>query len=184
MLDIEPRSIVFRDIRLNQSYTSSLCITNPLPTPVSFTLRPSSSRYVVSPNRINLAGGQSIVVTVRLYVSNFPNYAKGVRGHDDAIHIQSSFFEQKIDAVMYLHKRDTLPSRSPSPQGRHVSERNATDVIAEMNTVVHNRDNQISQLKQIISQYESDRPDIKEIITSRVEQEKLAFEEKSEKVIT
>mgnify|MGYP002214535650 CR=1 FL=1 len=62
MLEVSPESLVYRDVRLNNAYVNSICITNPLPATVEFTLRPSSQRYSLVPNRITLAAGQSIVV--------------------------------------------------------------------------------------------------------------------------
>jgi hypothetical protein len=186
MLDVEPKALVFRDIRLNQSYTTSLCITNTLPTSVDFSLRCSSPRYAISPDRVHLSGGQSIVITVRLHVSSFPNYARGIKGQEDTIHIQSTFFEQKVDVTFFLHKRDTHVSRSLSPQNRKdisgTSDKSAIDVISELRSLLQSRDKQIMSLKEVITQFESDRPDFKEIVNNRIEQERLVFEEKSEKV--
>jgi hypothetical protein len=106
MLDIEPKSLVFRDIRLNQSYTSNLLITNPLATHADIALRSSApGRYVIAPNQINIQPGQAVVVTVRLHVNHFPAYEKGVRGQEDTIQVSSSFFEQKISTMLFLHKR-------------------------------------------------------------------------------
>ena len=34
MLESSPTSLIFRDVRLNQAYFTSLCITNPLPASV------------------------------------------------------------------------------------------------------------------------------------------------------
>jgi hypothetical protein len=77
MLVIEPGALTFRDVRLNQAYTTSLCITNPLTASVEFSLRPSAPRYIVTPGKVTLQGGQSIVVSVRLFLSHYPNYSKG-----------------------------------------------------------------------------------------------------------
>ena len=125
MLDIEPKSLVFRDIRLNESYTSNLLLTNPLSTHVSVTLRSSApGRYVIAPNQINIQPGQSVVVTVRLHISNFPAYDKGVRGQEDHIQVSSSFFEQKINTTIFLQKRpgttSLLSSTAVSFQNRSV----------------------------------------------------------------
>jgi hypothetical protein len=125
MLDIEPKSLVFRDIRLNESYTSNLVLSNPLSTHVSVTLRPSApGRYVIAPNQINMQPGQSVVVTVRLHINNFPAYEKGVRGQEDHIQVSSSFFEQKISTTVFLQKRpgtsSLLSSTAVSFQNRSV----------------------------------------------------------------
>lgn len=117
MIDVEPKELIFREVRLNQSYTSSLCLTNSQAISIDINLRPSSNRYHVSPNRIHLEAGQSIVVSVRLHVTHFPNYALGVKGQSDSIHLSSSFFEQKVDVRFYLtpKKSGYQAARSLSP---------------------------------------------------------------------
>ena len=185
-MEVEPKSLAFRDVFLNQAYTSSVCITNPLTAPVEFTLRPSSPRYTVTPNRVNLSGGQSIVVTVRLFLSHYPNFRQGVLGQDDTIHIKSSYFEQKVDVAFFLHSRDSTTaasrSRSSSPM-RPGFAGSSADSLAELQKQVHSRDSKISQLETIISQLESKYPSVQEIVRNRIEQERVVFEEKSEKVL-
>lgn len=194
MLDIEPKGLSFRDVRLNQAYTTSLCITNPLTASVEFTLRPSSPRYSITPNRVNLQGGQSIVVTVRLFLSHYPNYNRGVRGQEDTIHIKSAYFEQKVDVSFFLHSRDVgttaSSSRSPSPTGGRiradgggVGQSSTYDTIQELRLQLAQKETKIKQMEVIINQLESKYPSLHEIVKSRVEQEKAIFEEKSEKVI-
>lgn len=193
MLDIEPKSLVYRDVRLNQAYTSSICITNPLTASVEFTLRPSSPRYTITPSRINLNGGQSLVVSVRLFLSHYPNYSKGVRGQDDTIHIKSSYFEQKVDVTFFLHSRDSATiastSRSLSPTMRSNRDNNLNsgiisyDPLSELQSQLYVKDNKIKELEGIIGQLESKYPSMQEIIRSRLEQERSVFEEKSEKVL-
>lgn len=178
--------LIFREVFLNQAYTTSVCVTNPLTAPVEFTLRPSSPRYTVTPNRVNLSGGQSIVVTVRLFLSHYPNFRQGLRGQDDTIHIKSAYFEQKVDVSFFLHSRDsttlTSRSRSSSPM-RQVFGGGSTDSLAELQKQVHAKDVNISHLESIITQLESKYPSVQEIVRSRIEQERAVFEEKSEKVI-
>ena len=193
MLEVEPRCLNFRDVFLNQAYTTSLCLTNPLTAPVEFTLRPSSPRYTVTPNRVNLSGGQSIVVTVRLFLSHYPNFRQGVRGQDDTIHIKSAYFEQNVDVSFFLHSRDSgtsiSRSRSASPlrptagSTSSVAAAGGVNSLAELQSQVYARDTRISQLESIISQLESKYPSLKEIVRNRVEQERLIFEEKSEKAL-
>jgi hypothetical protein len=187
MLDIEPKSLVFRDVRLNQAYTTSLCIANPLPSSVEFTLRPSSPRYTITPNRVNLSGGQSIVVSVRLFLAHYPNYGKGVKGQDDSIQIKSSYFEQKVDVSFFLHSRDTGTARSLSPSARGSTNvkgtNNSYETITELQSQLRMKDNKISQMEEIIGQLESKYPSMQEIIKSRINRERDIFEEKSEKVL-
>ena len=187
MMELEPKALTFRDVFLNQAYTSSVCITNPLTAPVEFTLRPSSPRYTVTPNRVNLSGGQSIVVTVRLFLSHYPNFRQGLRGQDDTIHIKSAYFEQKLDVAFFLHSRDSTTlasrSRSSSPMRPGMAAAVAGDSLAELQRQVHAKDAKIAQLETIIGQLESKYPSVQEIVRNRIEQERVIFEEKSEKVV-
>jgi hypothetical protein len=130
MLEIEPKSLIFRDIRLNQAYTNTICITNPLSVTVDFTIRASSPRYNITPNRVTLNAGQSMVITVRLFISHYPNPVRASRGQEDVIHIKSAYFEQNVVASFFLHNhREGISignavssarssSRSPSPASR------------------------------------------------------------------
>lgn len=57
-----------------------------------------------------------------------------------------------------------------------------TDSLHELQSQVHAKDLKISQLEAIISQLESKYPSMQEIVRNRIEQERVIFEEKSEKV--
>ena len=135
-MEFEPSKLEFREVRLNQAYTTSLCISNPLAAAVEFTLKPSSARYSISPNRVHLSPNQSIVVTVRLFISSFPSHEPAHRGDaggtaavQDWVLLKSTFFDQKIPIELFLHssarvlerKRDTavsFRSHSTSPVAR------------------------------------------------------------------
>ena len=168
MIDIEPPALEFRDVRLNQAYSTSLCLTNPLAGAVDITLKASSPRYTVSPAHLTLNPGQSIVVTVRLYVAHFPNYHKGVQGHEDFISIKSLYFEQKVDVTLFLHKRD-ITSRSQSPHKTKFTDSSSKDTI-------------IRQLQEANRQLEEKYPDFQQLLENRLAMERQIFEEKSEKV--
>lgn len=121
MMEISPEALVFRDVRLNNAYVNSICVTNPLPATVEFILKPSSQRYSVTPNRVTLGGGQSIVLTIRLFLAHYPNSLKGFRGQEDHIQVKSSYFEQKIPLTFFLYSKEVTPiarSRSHSPAAR------------------------------------------------------------------
>ena len=106
-MEFEPKFLEFRDIRLNQSYTTSLCITNTYPSTVDFKLEPSSSRFAVNPSRVNLPSGQSIVVTVRLFLKHNPNTSDGVNQHGDSIRVLSSYFDHAVNLIYSLHSKET-----------------------------------------------------------------------------
>ena len=201
MLEISPESLVFHDVRINNAYLNSLCITNPLQASVEFTLRPSSPRYTLTPNRINLSAGQSIVVTVRLFLSHYPNSFKGTRGQEDCIIIKSSYFEQKVSLTFFLHNRDSSSlsrSRSYSPLGKsEISQytpdnvrksvpapsSHGNDLIETLNNVIKAKDVKITQLNETIGFLEAKYPNWQQIIKNRIDQERNTFEEKSDKVL-
>lgn len=199
MVDIEPDSLVFRDVKLNQAQTASLCVSNPLTVTLEFTIRSSSSKYTISPNKVTLSAGQSIIVTVRLFVAHYSNYRKGVEGQSDTIHIKSPYFEQKIPVTFLLQPRDYSRSRSSSPvKSRHASPtissgasvRNSRemtsepvdDPIMELSRQLKLKDKKIKQLEEIVGELENKYPSLQQIVKNRVEQERLVFEEKSIKV--
>jgi uncharacterized coiled-coil protein SlyX len=113
-MEFEPRAIAFRDVRLNQAYTTSLCLTNTYSASVEVSLIPPSSRYTINPNKIHLTAGQSIVVTVRLFLSHYPNFSKGSQSHEESITIKSSYFEHQVGVSFSLHSRDATTSSSSS----------------------------------------------------------------------
>ena len=200
-MNFEPQQLIFRDIRLNQAYTTSLCITNPLTAAVEFTIRPSSPRYSISPNRVNLNPSQSSVVTVRLFLNHYPNIPRGIQGQEDSIHVKSAYFDQKIPVEFFLHNQ-IARSRSASPNertatsvtGSHSSTARGAagtgqshghhnlDLINELSAQIKVKDNRIGQLESIVANLESKHPNLQEIVRRKIEQEREIFEEKSEKV--
>jgi hypothetical protein len=186
MLVIEPKSIVFRDVRLNQAYTTSLCISNPLAISVDFSLRPSNTRYHLSPNRVHLNPGQSIVVTVRLHIAHYPNYIKGVKGQSDSIQLSSAFFEQKIDATFFLHPRSSN-SRSPSPNRTDLTSKYHEDspnaIILKLQSIIDSRDSMIERLHEIVNELQQQHPNFQDIIEKKMNIERRRFEENSLQVL-
>jgi hypothetical protein len=114
MLDVSPSSLVFRDVRLKQAYSTSLCISNQLNASVEFTIRTSSPRYSVTPSNLTLHAGQSVVVTVRLFLSSFPNQSRGATGQDDFILIKSSYFDQKVKTTLFLNNNTPTSTAASS----------------------------------------------------------------------
>lgn len=193
-MELEPKSIVFRDVRLNQAYTSSLCISNPLAAAVEFTLRPSSTRYTISPNRVHLSPNQSIVVSVRLYLNHYPNVTSS-RGRDgaieDSVHLKSTFFDQQIPLSFFMHTSASAAMRSRSLSPAEVvtpghpprsGSRRGLDLIEDMKHHMKAKDKRIQELEGLIGQLEAKHPSMSAIIQARIEQEREKFEEKSQKV--
>ena len=208
-MEFEPKFLQFRDIRLNQSYTTSLCITNTYPSTVDFKLEPSSSRFAVNPSRVNLPSGQSIVVTVRLFLKHNPNTSDGVNQHGDSIRVLSSYFDHAVNLIYSLHSKETgahpntliaqnlrnrlstahqqiLGASSPSKTQVAAAAADISDTssskVNELETRLSAKDRTIEQLECIIKQLESKFPSIQEVVRNRIEQERLVFEDKSVKV--
>jgi hypothetical protein len=158
--------VVFRDLRLNHPYTTSLCITNSLDVSVDFALRPSHSRYQVSPNSVQLRPGQSIVVSIRIYLSNYPKVEKGLKGPDYLL-LVSSFFQQKIEILLIPRSSKDSKNESIASELRANSD-NHNSTIGNRNSLIHSLGN--------------DHPDFEKILEERIELERLLFEEKSQKV--
>lgn len=116
MIEFEPKSIAFQNIRLQHCYTSSVCLTNPLSAPVDLHIRTSSPILTVQPTKVHLGPSQSIVLTVKVTLSHQQN----LKSSDQYVQIKSIFFDQKIPVQVSLAQtdRDTHRSRSPSPSGR------------------------------------------------------------------
>lgn len=207
-MEFEPKQIVFRDVRLNQSYTLSLCITNPLQSAVEFTLRSSNSvRYTITPSHIKLQSKQSIVVTIRLFLNYYPNIQKGSnQGQEDSIQIKSTYFDQKIPLQFFLHSSN-IRSRSLSPRitsssstinsnrinnkvnfntnnKKEGSNSDRSDLLNELNNKIKDQDNYINELKDVITNLESKHPKWQEIINSKLKKEREIFDEKSNKILS
>ena len=218
-MEFEPRNLVFRDVRLNQAYTTSLCISNTYPSSVDFSIIPSSSRYIVNPNRVNLSSGQSIVVTVRLFLNHNPSFSEGANSHEDIVVIKSSYFEHQISVVYSLNSKDTdistrqsiflkntaegvSTSQSLSPSLRERAAHHPKSVsptlqikqqiveapsastikTIDLERQLSAKNKIVQHLESIIKQLESKYPSVQELVRNHVEQERLGFEEKSEKV--
>jgi hypothetical protein len=168
MLKVEPTKIVFRDLRLNQPYTTSLCITNPLDVSVDFALRPNHTRYQVSPNSVHLRPGQSIVVSIRVYISSYPKVAKGSKGLVDSLLLVSSFFQQKVE-ISLLSRTSEDSIEDHDFQGEYNYQR-----------LEHQRSSE--RFQSLIHSLESEHPDFEKILAERIQYERSLFEEKSQKV--
>ena len=199
-MNVEPSSLVFRSVALNQAYTASLSISNPLTAPVEFTLRASNPRYTLSPNKVTLVPNQQVIITVRLLLNHYPNKAKGKQGQEDTIHIKSPYFEQMVNVVFFLVEQTgasigalegTHIQRSASPgairastSGEvHAHANKTTDTMVELQHQLDAKDQKIEHLQTIIKELESPYPDIREVIKNHVQQENDIFEEKSEKAL-
>ena len=73
--------------------------------------------------------------------------------------------------------------RSISP-ARAQSQTQPVDTLMDLRTQITAKDHRIQELENIIGRLESKHPNLQEIIHSRLEMERLVFEEKSEKVST
>ena len=217
-MEFEPRALVFQGVRLNQAYTTSLCISNKYTSAVDFSIQPSSTRYTVNPNRVNLSPGQSIVVTVRLFLNHNPSLSEGSNLHEDLIFVKSSYFEHEVSVKFTLSTKDTAvssrqsiflnntaeegktrqsispslrnrvahqsTSASPVPKSKQNVEIPTATILrtVDLEKQLSAKNKTVEHLQSIIKQLESKYPSMQELVRNHVEQERLGFEEKSEKV--
>ena len=168
---------------------------------------------------MNLSSGQSIVVTVRLFLNHNPSFSEGANSHEDILVIKSSYFEHQICVAYSVNSKDTdisnrqsiflkntaeevstRQSISPSlrkraaHQARSVSPTlqlqhqtvdapsAATIKTIDLERQLSAKNKIVQHLEGIIKQFESKYPSVQELVRNHVEQERLGFEEKSEKV--
>ena len=170
MLSCEPDCLAFASVRLNQAYKSSLCITNNDSASVEFSIRSTSPRYSISPNRARLDAGKSIVVTVRLFVSaTNPAPDATTSPKNDFLVLKTLYSEQRVRVSFQLfNKREGSTSRSLSPSRQifnsYSPSYRAPDSPAPMFP------------EELVPRTEL------QLTTKTLEQERLMFEEKSAKV--
>ena len=187
-MEVEPKSLVFRDVRLQHAYTTSCCITNQQSSVLSAELISNSSRYSITPNRINLTPGSSIVVTVRLFLNHYPSFNRDSEGYDDVIKIKSSYFEQTVGITFFLHSRDSITrarslSPAPSTRGNDTGTNSNRSRTTELEKEISHQAKTIRLQQSQISLLESNHPQLMELVNIKVEQEIVQFEGKSEKVL-
>lgn len=187
MLNVEPQSLVFRNVTLNQTYTTSVCISNPLTAGVDISLRPSNPRYQLSPNKATLGPGQSVVVTVRLLLAHYPNMKKGVQGVEDTLHIKSRYFEQSVSVTFFLDQSHTgmgamsalegrppLNARSSSP-GRVAFGPGADPLLTQAHAELQAKDDRICNLEEQLEIMQAPYPELKDAIAKALELEREVF---------
>eukprot|EP01031_Cornospumella_fuschlensis_P036572 gene36572-44365_t len=186
-MEFEPSVLVFRDVRLSQVYSTSLCITNSYSTSVDFSIRCSSNRLSVTPSKVHLTPGQSIVVTVKLFLNHYPSQTREQirqKPMDDYLMLKSSFFDLKVPIETYINSHPRSSSRSPSPLNRRKDGQNeAGQIIGELQMQIHSKDKRIKDMEEILGKLERKYPDLQDIIAARVQAERASFEEKSEKIL-
>ena len=145
---------MFPSVKLRQTYSQCVRITNPLEFPVEFSIRAGSPiRYKISPSVLTLKGGESALVEIRLRVlthtkpkASFTNpavagtalssAASGAsseqveKGIKDIFHIRSEFFTQKFYASWFA-----WGSHAPTSAG---AAGNAAAASSASSSVAHN----------------------------------------------
>jgi hypothetical protein len=174
MLSCDPDHLAFASVRLNQAYKSSLCITNNDSTSVEFSIRSTSPRYSISPNRARLDAGKSIVVTVRLFVSaTNPAPDATTSPKSDFLLLKTLYSEQRVRVSFQLfNKREGTTSRSLSPSRQRVSIYSPGD---------RDRDRAPDSPVPPLPAEMVPRTELQSLAKT-LEQERLIFEEKSAKV--
>ena len=88
MLEFSPADgLIFSDVRIGHVYSETLTLFNPLSGPVEIEIRPSSQRYIVSPQRIRIEAKKSADVRVQLRVTHFANKQRGLDGVRDVFRV-------------------------------------------------------------------------------------------------
>lgn len=187
-MQLEPNSIQFREVRLHQVYSSSLCLTNRLEGAVDLRLRCSSARLSVSPSKARLVPGQSLVVTIKLFLNHLPSSSSSV-ALEDWVEIKSSFFDQKVSVFIHPLRLSSSkpPSRSSSPSPSSASPpATATSQasLRELRAEVEAKDRRVKALEAALESLQMQRtdPSLDALVAARVAAERAHFDEQSEKV--
>lgn len=212
MIETEPKSLAFSNVRIKQCYSSSLCITNTLSTPVDISLRASSPHISIQPTKVHIAPQSSIVATVKLTLTQPPTHRQSTQ----YIYIKSLFFDQKVPVDVTVAPSDRH-SRSPSPARRDAldtsggpsgylnstmrsgvadesqasrarpavspsRERDGARAIRELQMQLQVKDEKIRRLEHMVGHLEASHPNFDALVRMKLEEQKLSFEEKSSKV--
>lgn len=152
-MEFEPDSLSFQEVRLNQAYTTSLCVSNPLNAPVDFVVSTTSARVKVSPSKVHLNAGQSIVLTVRLFLNHFPPASREGKQITDYLMVKSVFFDHKIPVsirVVDPAVRSRSPSPAPGKRKGEVDVSKSSYTMRELNMRLELKDKHIQELESVI----------------------------------
>lgn len=182
MIEIEPKTVSFQNLRLNQTYNSSICLTNPLSAAVDLHIRTSSPVLSVQPTKIHLSPGQSIVLSVRLHLNHVPSQ----KPSNYYVQIKSSFFDQKIPVDITMAQIERR-SRSSSPAHRtsstaHDREQQGT-IVRELTLQLASKDEKLKQLEDIVGNLQSKNPNFQNILDFHLDEQRKSFDEKSAKIL-
>jgi hypothetical protein len=183
MMELEPKELVFRDVRLTHVYKASLTVSNPFSTSADLILTPSAPRYKIDPARVTLRPNSAYTFTVTLQIMGYADYSSGVAGIHDFIRIKAPFSEQKVDITVYLRSRDRENSRSPLRTVSKSSAVSAANAVEELQAQLHLKDVKIKEMQQILSEVEARHPNLQALLQNKEEQLRADFNEKSEKVL-
>ena len=80
MIEVQPNNLVFKGVKQNTSYVSTVVVTNTLSSPIEVALSCSSpTRYTITPHNISLNSNESVAVTVKLRLTQFFNVKSGLK---------------------------------------------------------------------------------------------------------
>eukprot|EP00775_Hariotina_reticulata_P001932 gene1932-2262_t len=126
MLLLEPRELVFTDVRLEKVQTQTIRLTNPLRAPVDVDVRSGSSdKYSVHPSSFRIKPEEVLDIAISLRVpAKFAQRQKATEaGHKDHFFIKTPFFDQRFDAVFFLHPDEVSSSSASSARSSSGSTR-------------------------------------------------------------
>eukprot|EP00981_Chlorochromonas_danica_P003963 scaffold750_cov165-Ochromonas_danica.AAC.1 len=194
-MQLEPNSIHFREVRLHQVYSSSLCLTNRLEGAVDLRLKCSSARLSVSPSKARLVPGQSLVVTIKLFLNHLPSSSSSSSSAalEDWVEIKSSFFDQKVSVFIHPLRLSSSkpPSRSsspaPPPPAPPAPPAPATSQVSlrELRAELEAKDRRVKALEAALESLQMQRtdPSLDALVAARLAAERAHFDEQSEKVL-
>ena len=209
MIEVQPNNLVFRNVRQNTSYVSTVVITNTLASPVDITFTVSSNRYTITPATASLNSNESIAITVKLKLVNFYNIKSGLKGVKDFLSLKSTFFEQKIPLTFFLAKPNAIDSPAASGSNPNHSQYPASNSNPPPNpnaqlidqSVHFSRqieslqmsNNSLSQslrdqqqenqhLRNMLENVNQTVPNVQALVDEQIRRERLDFENRSEKV--
>jgi hypothetical protein len=190
---VTPARVDFGDILLNRRYPQYITVTNNYTAAVRFKVTTSTARLTVNEPSISLHAGQSIVLTIFLFVNHRGDID---RANDDYIRFHSDFedFQVKVEYSIAQSMRSSSPARGSSPnrsgmvsgnirpQSSFRSKRNEKEIIEEQAAQVKNLNNKVVELEKILGNLKSKYPDLDAVVASRLKIQEQEFQDKSEGV--
>ncbi|MEW5301505.1 MAG: hypothetical protein WDW36_004363 [Sanguina aurantia] len=108
VLLLEPQELIFKGVKLTQTYKQFLSVTNTLKSTIEASIKPGSAdRYTVTPSVLRIRSGESVTIEVKLRVLKLASQQKAPLGAKrDVFHIKGTYFDQKFYSTFFLAAAD------------------------------------------------------------------------------